>query len=81
MAELPELPRLPGVEDLGLNKVTDGPPVPKSWNIKWPGKMSEMMKKQWPGVPIPRELGERTMKRLPLGIGKGVLEVVDKLGL
>jgi len=72
---------LPSVERLGINKVTDGPPVPQGWGIKWPEPMRQVMKKQWPGVPIPREWGEETMKRLPLGIGDGVLEVVDKLGL
>ncbi len=75
------MPELPAIEKLGLNKVTDGPPVPKNWNIKWPEAMSRAMKKQWPGVPMPREWGEKTMKKLPLGIGKAVQGVVDKLGL
>lgn len=75
------LPKLPSVEELGINKVTDGPPVPKSLDIKWPEFMSKAMKSQWPGVPIPRKWGEKAMKYLPLGLGRGVQGVVDSLGL
>ena len=72
---------LPTVEKLGLNKPTDGPPVPTELNVHWPTSMSKWMKEHWPGVPIPRRWGEETIKHLPLGLGKGVQKVVDSLGL
>lgn len=75
------LPSLPKVEDFGINRVTDGPPLPKELDIRWPKFMSEQMKKQWPGVPIPRKWGEEVMHWLPLGIGEEVLDIIDSLGL
>ena len=72
---------MPRIEDIGLNRVTEGPPLPRELGIMWPEPMSKWMREHWPGVPIPREWGEEVMKRLPLGIGRGVLEIVDSLGL
>ncbi|MDD4984398.1 MAG: hypothetical protein PHQ43_01215 [Dehalococcoidales bacterium] len=81
MPEKINLPEPPDVAALGINKVTDGPPLPKEWNVKWPERLSSMMKEQWPGVPIPRKWGEAVMHGLPLGIGEGVLTIVNKLGM
>jgi len=73
------LPKLPRVEQLGLNRVTEGLPLPRE--VKWPEPVSKWMREHWPGVPIPREWGESVMKCLPLGLGKGVQDIVDSLGL
>ena len=73
------LPKLPRIEQLGLNRVTEGPPLPLG--VKWPEPISKWMREHWPGVPIPRKWGEGVMKHLPLGLGKGVQDIVDSLGL
>ena len=75
------LPKLPRIESLGLNRVTEGPPLPRDLEIKWPEPMSKWMREHWPGVPIPRAWGEAAMKKLPLGLGDGVQKIVDSLGL
>jgi len=79
MKEEKILPQLPRVEQLGLNRVNEGPPLPRG--VKWPEPVSKWMREHWPGVPIPREWGEGVVKHLPLGLGKGVLDIVDSLGL
>jgi hypothetical protein len=73
--------KLPRIEQLGIMRVTDGPPLPISMGIKWPSWLSKRMKEQWPGVPFPREWGEKTMKYLPSGVGTVVNNVIDSLGL
>ncbi len=73
--------KLPRIENLGLSRVSDGPPLPASLNIKWPRAMSTYMKKRWPGLPFPREWGTKTMEYLPLGLGTAVNNVIDSLGL
>jgi len=73
--------KLPTVEMFGIMKVTDGPPLPKRLNVRWPEPMSTWMKEHWPGVPISRKWGEATVKRLPLGLGRGILKIIDSLGL
>ena len=75
------LPKLPRIEELGLNRVNEGPPLPRDLDIKWPKFMSTWMQEHWPGVPIPRKWGEETIKHLPLGLGRGVQDIVDSLGL
>lgn len=75
------LPNLPRIESIGLNRVTDGPPLPAGLSIKWPEPMRNLMKKNWPGAPFPREWGEKVMPYLPLGLGDGVLGIIDSLGL
>jgi hypothetical protein len=73
--------RLPRIEKLGLNRVSYGPPLPVSLGVKWPAPVSKWMKTHWPGVPFPREWGEKTMKYLPAGVGKLTQNVIDSLGL
>ena len=75
------LPKLPRIEELGLNRVNEGPPLPRELDIKWPKVMRDWMQEHWPGVPIPRKWGEEVVKRLPLGLGKSMQNVVDSLGL
>jgi hypothetical protein len=73
--------KLPRIEQLGLNRVSDGPPLPISLGVKWPAWLSKRMKEQWPGVPFPRAWGVKTMKYLPEGVGTVVNNVIDSLGL
>uniref|UniRef100_A0A6M3M3T1 Uncharacterized protein n=1 Tax=viral metagenome TaxID=1070528 RepID=A0A6M3M3T1_9ZZZZ len=72
---------LPTVESIGLTKAREGPPLPAALNIRWPKRVRDYAEKTWPGVPIPREVGETVVKYLPLGLGHGVQKVVDSLGL
>jgi len=75
------LAKLPTVESIGLTKAREGPPLPVKLNIKWPKPIREYAAEHWPGVPIPRAWGERVVKNLPLGLGSGVLKVIDTFGL
>lgn len=72
---------LPTVDTIGLTRAREGPPLPVELNIKWPEPIRKFALEHWPGVPIPRKWGEETMKKLPLGLGIGVLKVIDTFGL
>jgi len=69
------------IEGLGITKATEGPPLPKKLGIEWPEPVQKYLRGRWPGTPFPRPWGEAAMKRIPLGIGRGVQEIVDRLGL
>ena len=75
------LAKLPSVDTLGLNRANEGPPLPKSSNIRWPKPVREFLQQNWPGAPFPRAWGERVVHHLPLGLGDVVLKVVDTFGL
>lgn len=75
------LVKLPTVDSIGLMKAKDGPPLPRELDIKWPRFIRDFANEHWPGVPIPRKWGEETVKKLPLGLGVGVLKVIDTFGL
>ena len=76
-----ELPKLPNIEELGITRVSEGPPLPARLDIKWPEPVRNYLRKTWPGTPFPRSWGEAAAKRLPGGMGKGVQGIVDSLGL
>jgi len=69
------------IEELGITKATEGPPLPKKLGVGWPEPVGKYLREHWPGTPFPRSWGEAAIKRLPLGIGTGVQEIVNRLGL
>jgi len=71
------LPKLPKVEALGLHKVREGLPV----GPEWPEPVKKWLAEKWPGTPFPRSWGETAVRKLPLGLGEKVFDIIDSLGL